>query len=127
MSAYCYILLDFFNLSLLLFFTGYVAGPFQCVLCCIFGGIFMDRLILLFYAKASVLCFNLSLFIRTTAFSLSASRIVIVYGMNVVFEISDFHRNVADIFALMVCCAASIGCYRPISTLLLLLFGLLRV
>jgi hypothetical protein len=79
-----------FNLSLHLFVTGYVAWLFQCVLCLIFGGIFMNRLILLFYAKASVLCFNLSLFIRTTAFSLSASLVVILYVMNVVFELSDF-------------------------------------
>lgn len=85
----------------------------------------MNRLILLFFAKASVLCFHLSLFIRTTEFSLSASLIVVLYGVNLVFEISDFRCGVAEIFAIAVCWAASVGCYRPISTLFL--FGLLRV
>jgi hypothetical protein len=60
----------------------------------------MNRLIFLFFAKASVLCFHLSMFIRTTEFSLSASLIVILYGMNVIFEISDFRRGVAEIFVL---------------------------
>jgi hypothetical protein len=85
----------------------------------------MNRLILLFFAKAAVLCFHLSLFIRTIEFSLSASLIVILYGKSVVFGISDFRRGVGDIFAIAVCCAASVGCYRPIATLFL--YGLLRV
>jgi ABC-type polysaccharide/polyol phosphate export permease len=85
----------------------------------------MKRLILLFFAKTSVLCFHISLFIRTTEFSLSAFLIVILYGMNIVFEISDFRRGVAEIFAIAVCCAASVDCYRPMSTLFL--FGLLGV
>jgi ABC-type polysaccharide/polyol phosphate export permease len=87
-----------------------------------FGGIYMNRLILLFFAKGSVLCFHVSVFIRTTEFSLSAFLIVILYGMNIVFEISDFRRGVDEIFAIAVCCTASVGCYRPIST-----FGLLRM
>jgi hypothetical protein len=82
----------------------------------------MNRLILFFFAKSPVLCFHLSMFIRTTEFSLSAFLIVILYGMNIVFEISDFRRGVAEIIAIAVCCAASVGCYRTVST-----FGLLRV
>jgi hypothetical protein len=54
----------------------------------------MNRLILLFFAKA-ILCFHLCVFIRTTEISLSAFLIVIFYGMNIVFEISDFRRGVA--------------------------------
>jgi hypothetical protein len=53
-------------------------GSFIVFCAWLLGGIFMNRLILLFFAKA-ILCFHLSLFIRTIEFSLSASVMVILY------------------------------------------------